>query len=57
MYASTQMGRYSSRLRVRLTPYMDAPGGARGVEEMVNLGRTACLYPACVWAVLLQPWW
>jgi Ca2+:H+ antiporter len=29
-------------------PYMDAPGGARGVEVIVNLGRTARLYPACV---------
>ncbi len=26
--------------------YMDSPGGARGVEVMVNKGRTARLDPA-----------
>jgi len=36
---------------------MDAPSGASVMSEMGNRDRTARLYPACGWAVLLQPWW
>jgi catechol 2,3-dioxygenase-like lactoylglutathione lyase family enzyme len=35
--------------------YMDAPGGARSMDTIASSGRTARLYPAREYALLLQP--